>query len=127
LITEILPLKNWGIYNCFDNVVTYTDCIIAEKALNNSIHLSKPHPYQLLKALFANTYTDKQLINGEYNKDIMSQVLFVGDSMSDLIATKSLYRASFMGVLTGVLSKEDFENNKADFICNNILDMCVWN
>jgi len=123
--TEITPLKEWGVYEYFDNAATYTDCVNAENLLNKTVSLSKPHPYQLLKALFAKTYTDEQLVSGDYDKGIMPQVLVVGDSISDLTAAKNLNNAAFTGVLTGVLSRSDFENQKADFICGSILDFAV--
>ena len=119
---ELKSLENWGLLGYFGNIVTYTDCINAEKSLKNTVSLSKPHPYQFLKALFAEDYTDGQIIAGEYNKEIMTRVLVIGDAASDLTAAKSI-RAAFMGVLTGVLTRGDFEKQKADFICSNVLEV----
>ncbi len=119
------PLKAWGLDKYFDPecCFTYDMMAVAEKKLD--IFLSKPHPYTFLKAVFGDRYTDVQLINGEYDKEYVKEVLIVGDAGADLFAAKAM-KADFAAVLTGPAGKAAkgfFEENNAELILDNVLEL----
>lgn len=127
-ISEALaPLELWGVYDYFekDMICTYTEVEAAEKALGLKTTLTKPHPFVFLKALFGEKYSDRDLAEGNYDKEAPSRSLAVGDAAADLLAAKS-GGFPFLGVLTGVdgeAAKKFFEENGADYILSSIAEM----
>ena len=66
-----IQLAQNGLCN-YDNVVE------AEKELNNNA-LTKPHPYMFLKALYGTDYSNKRIVDGDYDKAKIKTTLVVGD------------------------------------------------
>ena len=95
---------------------------MAEKKLNGTF--TKPHPYMFLKALYGTDYDDKKLIDGNYNKNKIKTTLVVGDAGADILAAQAM-GADFCAVLTGIQgekARKYFENLKAAYILNSVLD-----
>lgn len=127
------PMKLWGIRGYFepDAIATYTHIIKAEEhfsAMGKKVLLTKPEPYIFLKALLKTDYSDEKIIEGEYDKNILSKALIVGDAGSDLFAAKRM-GCDFLAVLTGVSGKKArsyFENEKAEYILPSIKGMITY-
>ncbi len=123
-VEMIQPLADWGIKQYFakDGLCNYDNVIAAEKELD--ITLTKPHPYMFLKALYGTDYDDKKLIDGIYDKDKIKTTLVVGDAGADILAAQAM-GADFCAVLTGIQGEKSrgyFENLKATYILNSVLD-----
>lgn len=128
---EILPpLEKWGIkkYMAEDGLITYDYVVRAEEKLNNnSVHLTKPHPYMFLKAMLGEKFDDLDIINKKYPIDKLSRTLVVGDAGADIFAAKEM-GADFCAVLTGLQGQKArafFEENNAEYILNSIEDFLV--
>ncbi len=123
-VEMIQPLEAWGIRQYFakDGLCNYNNVIVAEKKLNGTF--TKPHPYMFLKALYGTDYDDKKLIDGNYNKNKIKTTLVVGDAGADILAAQAM-GADFCAVLTGIQgekARKYFENLKAAYILNSVLD-----
>ncbi len=120
------PLEGWGIIQYFseDGLCNFSHVIDAEKRFSGK-QFTKPHPYMFLKALYGLSYDDEKIINADYDKTKISRALVVGDAGADILAAKAM-GADFCAVLTGVSGKSArkfFEDNKAEYILDSVLDM----
>lgn len=124
--TEMIrPLDMWEISKYFspDGLCNYNHVVQAEKELDNNA-LTKPHPYMFLKALYGTDYDNKKLIDGDYDKDKIKRTLIVGDAGADILAAQAM-GADFCAVLTGIngqKARRYFEEQKADYILNDVLE-----
>ncbi len=124
------PLEIWDCLKYFDPLrcVDYDYVVRGEKNLLDAgiaAQLTKPHPYMFLKGLYGTDYDDVKLYNGDYDKDLISRALIVGDAGSDILAAKAI-GADFLAVLTGVNgdgARPYFEEAGAEYIVPNILSM----
>lgn len=83
-------------------VSSFFEVIIGGKDVENH----KPHPESIFLACEKLEVTPREII-------------FVGDSLIDLNTAKNA-GSIFVGVLTGVCARKDFEQNHADYIFNHI-------
>lgn len=123
----IKPLERFGIVNYFseDGLINYDYISNAEN--NLSVALSKPHPYIFLKAMLGNSYPDKNIIDGDFDKELINKTLIVGDAGADIIAAKAI-GADFCAVLTGVSGKKAknyFEELGAKYIFDSLEDFII--
>ncbi len=124
--TEMIrPLDMWGIREYFssDGLCNYNHVVQAEQELNSNT-LTKPHPYMFLKALYGTDYDNKKLIDGDYDKEKIRRTLIVGDAGADILAARAM-GADFCAVLTGINGQKArgyFEEQKADYILNDVLE-----
>ncbi|NLY43924.1 MAG: HAD family hydrolase [Clostridiaceae bacterium] len=124
------PLVSWGLRQYFDSrsFITYTEVSRAEKLLGlteKGINLAKPHPYVFLKAIYGKDYPDDALLEGNYDKSLISGSLIVGDAGSDIMAAKAI-GCKFAAVLTGVSGSkaaEYFRKMNADYILNSVKEL----
>ncbi len=121
------PLRSWGVYDCFteDAIITYNDILAAQDAINNTVSLAKPHPYMFLRGVFGRKYTDDALFNSQYDAAPCKKTLVIGDAGCDLFSAKSA-GCDFLAVLTGIEgegARGYFEENGADYILSNILEL----
>lgn len=120
-------LRSWGVYHNFteDAIITYNDILAAQDAVNNAISLAKPHPYMFLRGVFGKKHTDDALLSGQFDSAPCAKTLVIGDAGCDLFSAKSA-GCDFLAVLTGIHgenAREYFEENGADYILSNILDL----
>ncbi len=121
------PLRSWGVYDCFtaDAIITYNDILEAQDGINNAISLAKPHPYMFLRGVFGKKHTDAALLAGQFDSAPCAKTLVIGDAGCDLFSAKSA-GCDFLAVLTGIEGENArgyFEENGADYILSNILDL----
>lgn len=124
------PLVAWGVWDSFadDAIITYNDVIRAQTALADTqpdISLAKPHPFMFLRGVFGNRYTDAELLEGRYDAAACAKTLVIGDAACDLFSAKSA-GCDFAAVLTGIEGEKArgfFEEQKADYILHNILEL----
>lgn len=129
-IEAITPLTSWKAIDYIDKdtIITYQDVHEAQLSLQKTqpgISLTKPHPYVFLRGVFQNTLPDRDLIAGNYNKEVCQKTLVVGDALCDLFAAKAA-GCDFAAVLTGIdgeSARAYFEAEKADYVLHNILDL----
>ena len=124
-----VPLKKWGIYDFFDQsrIITYdyvqnAENVLLQKGIEYS--LAKPAPYCFVKSALGNSFSDEDIVSGNYN--VNSRVLVVGDAGADIFAAQHA-GFDFLAVLTGVNGESArgfFEKNKATYINNSLLDIC---
>ncbi len=127
------PMKLWDIRKFFepDAIATYTHIMNAEENFSKKgkkVLLTKPEPYIFLKALYRTDYPDEKIVEGDYDKSLISKALVVGDAGSDLFAAKRM-DCDFLAVLTGVSgekAKSYFESEKAEYILPSIKDMITY-
>ena len=119
------PLKQWGIWELFDqdSITTFDMVVEKEKEINNELFLTKPHPYMFLRSAYPECKDVYDIVNkkDEDNRDI----LVVGDAGADVIAAKA-GNMSFAAVLTGVDGKnayDYFSGMNADVILNSVLEL----
>jgi phosphoglycolate phosphatase-like HAD superfamily hydrolase len=120
------PLGQWDVRKYFaeNGLCNYDHVVEAEKTLGINA-LTKPHPYMFLKALYGTDYSDKKLIDGDYDAGRIEKTLVVGDAGSDILAAKAM-GADFCAVLTGVqgeAAREYFEKLNAEYILESVADM----
>ncbi len=126
------PLKKWDLEKYFnaDAYITYSDVVNAEgllSGLGHNLGLGKPHPFMFLKAVYGKDYSTQKLIDGIFNKDLLENVLIVGDAGSDIMAAKAI-PCKFAAVLTGITgkgAKPYFEDMGADYILDSIREFIV--
>lgn len=124
------PMRLWDIRKFFepDAIATYTHIEKAEEAFRSKgekVLLTKPEPYIFLKALYKTDYSDEKILNGDYDKALLSKALVVGDAGSDILAAQKM-GSDFLAVLTGVSGEKArayFEKENAKFIVPDISHM----
>lgn len=121
------PLTKYGLYKYFDKslCVCYDEVLEAENEIQPKNPLSKPDPFVFLKAALGEKHTNREIFDGDYTYGELERTLIVGDSPSDLIAAQK-GGFNFLAVLTGIDGENGmtyFQQNKADYILNSILDM----
>ncbi|MFA6451396.1 MAG: HAD family hydrolase [bacterium] len=124
----MIPLKRWGVFHFFDkgSIATYREIAEAEQYLCGKgiiCSIAKPHPYVYLRAIFPDKSVGELLdMKMPLPKKTGGRILVVGDSMSDLIAARTLGALAAV-VLTGVKSLEAVDQMRAldpDFILDDI-------
>ena len=80
-IEMLPPIENWGIKQYFakTDFAIMTMLSRLKKELNNNA-LTKPHPYMFLKALYGTDYSNKRIVDGDYDKAKIKTTLVVGDA-----------------------------------------------
>ncbi len=95
---ELLPtLTRFGLTDFFDPIVTH-DEVAAAEAEHPGTHLSKPHPYPFLRAIFPHAETSPLLATNAPPQS--PGTVIVGDTAGDLVAATAI-GARPIGVLTG--------------------------
>lgn len=122
----VVPLKKWGIYDCFceNNISTYSDILKAEQQ-SGVKNLTKPHEFSFLSAALGKDASTDNLLNGKFDKTVLKRVLAVGDAAADLFSAQNA-GIDFAAVLSGIEGKNAksfFEKNGANFIINDIFDL----
>ena len=123
------PVKRWGFERYFDKNrgVSYDTVVAGEKNLRElgcETTLTKPHPYVFLKGLYGLDYSDKKLIDGNYDRALIPKLLVVGDAGADILAAQAM-DADFCAVLTGVsgqAARGYFEELGSTYILDSILN-----
>ena len=124
----MIPLKSWGLYHFFDprHISTHREIHEAEKHLSEQgrpASIAKPHPYVYLRAIHPDASIDELLeMPLPLPKELGERTLIVGDSLSDLIAARTMGARSAV-VLTGIKSLEAVEQMRAldpDFILEDV-------
>lgn len=126
------PLCLWKLnhYFDYDRFITYTDIQAAQKVLSQQgiyESLAKPHPYMFIKGMLGKDYDDCKIVRGDYDASLAKQVLVIGDAGSDILAAKA-FGAGFAAVLTGPTGQDGrayFQENGADYILNNVLELAA--
>ncbi len=125
---EIIPhLKRWELYELFDEnrIVTLDEVVNAQKELQLSQSLSKPHFYMFGKGVAGLSCNDRDVINKNFDQELVKKTLVVGDAGADIFAARDL-GADFAAVLTGVNGKEEkpfFEQLHAEYIFDNVFGL----
>lgn len=122
-----VPLNEMQILEWFDQnrVVTASHVLEAEEEYPAYAPMSKPHPFSYVKGLLGLTAPNSEVVN--YSLPIANgeEVLIVGDSLADFLAARSI-GCKFAATLTG-LSGQDarakFEEEKADYILNDVREI----
>ena len=127
-IEMLPPIENWGIKQYFarNGLCNYDNVVEAEKELNNNA-LTKPHPYMFLKALYGTDYSNKRIVDGDYDKAKIKTTLVVGDAGADILAAQAM-DADFCAVLTGIQGESArgyFEKLGANYILKSVEDFLV--
>lgn len=124
----MIPLKRWGVFHFFDKeaIATHREIAEAEEYLrerNEDTSLAKPHPYVYLRALYHEKSIGALLtMKLPLPKSTGEKILIVGDSMSDLLASRTIGTRAAV-VLSGVKSLEAAQQMRAlnpDFILDDI-------
>jgi phosphoglycolate phosphatase-like HAD superfamily hydrolase len=121
----ILPLKEYGVFEYFDEarIVTYAEVAQAEARLagrGEPCSLVKPHPYSFLRAANPDYQPDQPI-------QLESGFLIVGDSPSDIYGGHAA-GARTIAVLTGARTPEariSLEQSKPDFIVEDVTKVPV--
>ncbi|PLS01018.1 HAD family hydrolase [Neobacillus cucumis] len=126
-LETIQPFKHLDWLQFFDEnrIITADEVAKAEQELTEPKSLSKPHPFTYIMGLKGKGTSFKECINTPLPIDHGEEVLVVGDSLADLLAARQL-GCQFAAVLTGLSGKDarqDFENHKADYILDSVLDI----
>ena len=126
-LETIQPFHHLDWLKYFDEkrIITADEVSKAEQELTDPQSLSKPHPFTYIMGLKGKGTSTLDCINATlpiYNGE---EVLVVGDSLADLLAARQL-GCQFAAVLTGLSGKDarpDFEQHKADYILDTVLDI----
>ncbi|MFI8712908.1 HAD family hydrolase [Brevibacillus brevis] len=122
-----VPLSEMNILEWFDpnRVVTASHVLDAEEAFPSFAPMSKPHPYCYVKGLLGLDTPISDAVHFSLPIENGEEVLIVGDSLADFLAARSI-GCKFAATLTG-LSGQDarskFEEEKADFILDDVRDI----
>ena len=121
-----LPLDKWNMFDFFDkeHIATYTDILSAEEE-TGVFPLTKPHYFLFTRGAVGNKVSYKDILDRNFDKDILKSTLAVGDAGADLFSAQQS-GLDFAAVLTGVdgkKSREFFEKNNANYIIDNIFDL----
>jgi phosphoglycolate phosphatase-like HAD superfamily hydrolase len=127
----ISPLQKMDLLKYFDSqrIVTYDDVLEAESVhYDSEIHLGKPHPFILYKAIYPEIEITK-LCNDCFHLKNPQTVAYIGDAGSDVIAAKRAGCLS-IGVLTGfsqdntkVEKEKLLQNLGCDIVLDSILEL----
>ena len=120
------PLISWKAmpYMTRDSIVTYDELEALAKK-NPGTSYAKPHPYMFLRGVFGYDHPTEDLMAGRYDKSRCAKTLVIGDAACDLFAAKNA-GCDFAAVLTGVqgeAARGFFEENNADYILRDILEL----
>lgn len=118
------PLVGWGLWEFFDPHMIVTENEVEEESKRAGHHLGKPHPYPLLRAIFAHRGMDNSLGEIEKSKkeEIPDDYVFVGDSTSDVLAAKNA-KIPVICVRTGIASEKSLKDAGADHIVDDVADV----
>lgn len=107
----LIPLHKWGLLHFFisSRISTYREIKEAEDHLaakGEYRQLPKPNPYVYLRSIFPDKTIDELLeMKMPMEKECARKILIVGDSLSDLMAAKTIGCLSAV-VMTGVMDLE---------------------
>ncbi|CAH2714924.1 Pyrophosphatase PpaX [Neobacillus rhizosphaerae] len=126
-LETIQPFQHleWLKYFEVDRIVTADEVLVAEQELPEWKSLSKPHPYTYIMGLKGKGTPVKECIEMALPIENGETVLIVGDSLADLLAARQM-GCRFAAVLTGLSGKDarsEFEQHKADYILDSVLDL----
>ena len=128
---EIVPhLKRWNIEQYFDSehLITQTEVTVARETLEAqgiSQSLSKPHFFIFGKGVAGRSSSDIDVLNREFDQDLVKKTLVVGDAGADIFAARDL-GADFAAVLTGVNGQAErpfFEQEQATYIFDTVFGL----
>jgi len=122
-----VPLNEMGILPFFEEnrVVTASHVLDAETLIPEKAPLSKPHPYCYVKGYFGLETPDAQVLETPLPLPNAEEILIVGDSLADYLAARSI-GCKFAATLTGLSGQEaraKFEEEKADYILNDVSEI----
>jgi len=109
-----LPLKKWGLWDYFEPGLIVTETEVSEESKKRGEHLGKPNPYPILRAIFTH-----EKCNPGSVKKISKDYIFVGDSVSDVLAAKNA-GIRVVCVDTGIASEESLRKAGADVIVKDL-------
>lgn len=126
-LETIQPFQHldWLMYFDVERIVTADEVLVAEKELPEWKSLSKPHPYTYIMGLKGKGASVKACLETPLPIENSETVLIVGDSLADLLAARQL-GCQFAAILTGLSGKDarsEFEQHKADYILESVLDL----
>ncbi|ULT56074.1 HAD hydrolase-like protein [Neobacillus drentensis] len=126
-LETIQPFHHLDWLKYFDEkrIITADEVSKAEQEITDPQSLSKPHPFTYIMGLKGKGTSALYCINATLPIQNGKEVLVVGDSLADLLAARQL-GCQFAAVLTGLSGKDarhDFEQHKADFILDTVLDI----
>ncbi|HEY7415532.1 MAG TPA: HAD family hydrolase, partial [Ktedonobacteraceae bacterium] len=119
----ILPLKNYGLYDYFDEqrIVTHAEVAQAEAVLRkrgDRTSLVKPHPYQFVRAADPAYQPGMKL-------PARDSFIVVGDTPSDVLGAHAA-NALVVAVLTGAITPEArslLERSQPDFLIEDVTSL----
>jgi phosphoglycolate phosphatase-like HAD superfamily hydrolase len=122
-----VPLAELGLLDLFDpnRVVTATHVLEAETAFPEKAPLAKPDPFCYVKGLLGLDAPDAQVLAHKLPIENGDEVLIVGDSLADFLAARAIgcrFAATLTG-LSGQAARAKFEQEKADFILNDVSEI----
>lgn len=124
----MIPLHKWGLLHFFESsrISTYREIKEAEDHLaakGTPRQLPKPNPYVYLRAIFPEKSIDELLeMKLPLDKEFAGKIVIVGDSLSDLMAAKTIGCLSAV-VMTGVIDLETaslMKQYNPDFVLENV-------
>lgn len=126
-LETIEPFKflNWMPYFEKENIVTADDVLNAERSKNDGKALSKPHPYTYIHGFYHKQKSVDECLQESLPLKNGKELWIVGDSLADLLAAQAI-GATFVAVLTGLTGQEaraEFEEYKADYILDDVLQL----
>jgi phosphoglycolate phosphatase-like HAD superfamily hydrolase len=126
-LETIQPFLHLGWLKHFNEnyIVTADDVFKAEQCLKEKKSLSKPHPFTYILGLYGRGTSVEDCLKTPLPIGNGHEVLVVGDSLADLLAARQM-GCKFAAVLTGLSGKDarsDFEEKKADYILDSVLDL----
>jgi phosphoglycolate phosphatase-like HAD superfamily hydrolase len=122
-----VPLSEMNILEWFDpnRVVTASHVLEAEEEYPTYAPMSKPHPFSYVKGLLGLSTPNSDVVPFPLPIDNGDEVLIVGDSLADFLAARSI-GCKFAATLTGLSGQEarsKFEEEKADYILNDVREI----
>lgn len=126
-LETIQPFQHLGWLNNFDDkrIVTADEVLAAEGELPEWKSLSKPHPYTYVMCLNGKGTSVRECLDTVLPIENGEEVLVVGDSLADLLAARQI-GCQFAAVLTGLSGKDarsEFEQHKAEYILDSVLNL----
>lgn len=124
----MIPLHKWGLLHFFESsrISTYREIKEAEEHLaakGTPRQLPKPNPYVYLRSIFPEKTIDELLeVKLPLEPDFAKKIVIVGDSLSDLMAAKTIGCMSAV-VMTGVIDLETaslMKQYNPDFVLENV-------
>ncbi|QQZ08575.1 HAD family hydrolase [Heyndrickxia vini] len=112
----------WLKYFDPNRIVTADNVLVAEKEHQECEPLAKPHPYTYIQALKGKQTSVESCLKEQLPLEHGDQILIVGDSFADLLAARKM-GCQFAAVLTGLTGRKEFEEHRADFILDSVLDV----